>query len=229
MALILAKWKGEVNGCRYTIHESPTFSKLDVFITMDELAEPSCAEHVFIHESSFDALGEDAAFELDERGYVDNSDIEGQLENLWNKMKNQGKGQKNKSRYIKIKHPRWGVIDQHRAVMQDHLDRMLTRHEVVHHKNGDKHDNRLENLDVMSLSEHTRKHCVEGQWHKRFKDKRHQFKKGHVAANRLFTVVEAYAIRDMFNQSGDSARAFADSLSISRDSLGRIARGESYV
>lgn len=229
MALILAKWKGDINGSRYTIHESETFSKLSVFWALDRLDDPSQADHVFIHESSFNALGADVSYELEDIGFVDNPDIEDKLEELWNRMANQGKGQKDKSKYIKIKHPRWGLIDQHRAVMQDHLDRKLSRYDVVHHKNNDKHDNRLENLEIMSLSEHTRKHCIEGQWHKRMKGKGNRFKKGHAAGNRLFTTVEAYAIREMFKRSNESAASFSRSLGIPSCALGKILRWQSYV
>lgn len=46
----------------------------------------------------------------------------------------------------------------HRYLMEQHLGRKLTRSEVVHHRNGDKTDNRIENLEVMLLSEHSRLH-----------------------------------------------------------------------
>lgn len=51
---------------------------------------------------------------------------------------------------------------EHVHVMEQHLGRRLTRSEVVHHKNGDKTDNRLENLEVMTVSEHMRHHHKTG-------------------------------------------------------------------
>lgn len=48
--------------------------------------------------------------------------------------------------------------DLHRAIMEEHLGRKLKSGEVVHHINGDKRDNRLDNLQVMTLSEHSRIH-----------------------------------------------------------------------
>ena len=48
--------------------------------------------------------------------------------------------------------------DAHRVVMEEYLGRPLDRCEVVHHLNGDITDYRIDNLDIMLLSAHTREH-----------------------------------------------------------------------
>lgn len=47
---------------------------------------------------------------------------------------------------------------EHRVIMEQHLGRKLSRNEIVHHINGDKWDNRIDNLQLMTQSEHAKLH-----------------------------------------------------------------------
>jgi len=49
-------------------------------------------------------------------------------------------------------------IREHRAIMQEHLGRKLTRFECVHHKNENPRDDRIENLELVPRDEHSRLH-----------------------------------------------------------------------
>ena len=56
-----------------------------------------------------------------------------------------------------------GYVLLHRVIIENHLNRLLDDNEVVHHINEDKLDNRIENLQVMLISEHVRLHKSTGK------------------------------------------------------------------
>jgi hypothetical protein len=83
----------------------------------------------------------------------------GKLSGHW-----EGGRNKNSNDYIQIHKPDHpycnikGYVLEHRLVMEEHLGRYLTPEEIVHHINGIKTDNRIENLQLMTQSEHSKLH-----------------------------------------------------------------------
>ena len=81
---------------------------------------------------------------------------------MWNVRKIVSKGDYNYA--VVPEHPKCtkhGYVLEHRIVVENHLGRLLTPYEVVHHKNENKKDNRLDNLEVKSKSNHSKEHLLE--------------------------------------------------------------------
>jgi hypothetical protein len=53
-----------------------------------------------------------------------------------------------------------GYIMKHRLIMGKHINRELLKTEVVHHINGNRKDNHLENLKLMTFVEHAKLHMT---------------------------------------------------------------------
>jgi len=66
----------------------------------------------------------------------------------------------NRSNYVKL-----NGRHMHRVMAEQKLGRPLAPGEIVHHKDGDKWNNDLDNLEVMTQSEHARLHNLE-RWAK---------------------------------------------------------------
>lgn len=89
--------------------------------------------------------------------------------------------QKNIKRNFGNKHPMWkggkcirkdGYVliqvqgqrfFEHRYIMENFLNRKIKTNETIHHINHIKSDNRIENLELLSRSEHTHKYHIKGK------------------------------------------------------------------
>lgn len=55
-----------------------------------------------------------------------------------------------------------GYVRLHRLVMEHFLGRYLEKHEIVHHIDGNKLNNTIENLELMTLDDHAKLHASRG-------------------------------------------------------------------
>lgn len=83
-------------------------------------------------------------------------------------LEERGKVSEDKQGYVRVwckNHPLLkhtsGWVAQSRLIMEDHLGRYITEDEVVHHINGIRNDNRIENLKVMTVHDHLSLHRLE--------------------------------------------------------------------
>lgn len=53
---------------------------------------------------------------------------------------------------------KYGYVLMHRVVMENHLGRLLDASEIVHHKDGNKFNNNVNNLEVMTNEDHVKHH-----------------------------------------------------------------------
>jgi hypothetical protein len=76
---------------------------------------------------------------------------------MWSIQKIVSKGDYNYA--VVLDHPgasRFGYVLEHRVIMENHLGRILSKDEVVHHINENKKDNRIENLREATRGDNAR-------------------------------------------------------------------------
>lgn len=65
--------------------------------------------------------------------------------------------------YNKIRLSRIQVRDEHRIVMERHLGRELSYKEIIHHKDRNKRNNEITNLEITNKRDHMKLHILNGE------------------------------------------------------------------
>ena len=81
MKTVIAKWIGDINRSRYTLHETESLRLADVALAIDALGDPTEAIFRFVPKK------ETPEVEFEEGYYEpENSVTETELENLWDEL-----------------------------------------------------------------------------------------------------------------------------------------------
>ena len=120
--------------------------------------------------------------------------------------------------------------DYHRWLMEKELGRKLNSDEVVHHKNGDPLDNTIDNLQVMTRSEHAKLHAKPPYFPDSVYDNLSERLTGKPAINRKLTEEDVMFIKEHYipKDKEYGARALGRKYGIRHQSILKIINGEYY-
>jgi hypothetical protein len=133
--------------------------------------------------------------------------------------------------YKKVKLPDGTTRDQHRLVMESLIGRKLLRSEHIHHKDGNKQNNDISNLEILSSSQHAKKHLVGVPKSEQLKSKLSESMKGkRVGENSFVNVLcdaDVIEIKHMLHK-GIKHRVIAERFGINVRTVSHINVGRRW-
>ena len=115
----------------------------------------------------------------------------------------------------------------HALLEEEILNRPLEKDEVVHHINGDKHDNSPENLQVMTRAEHASLHHKGQYVSPEALARQSEAHKGRPSANRKLTEKQVKEIAEKLI-AGATIKQLAEEYHSSKTAIANIRDGKSY-
>ena len=128
--------------------------------------------------------------------------------------------------YKKIKLKDGTTRDEHRLIMEKQLGRKLKRNEVVHHINGDKKDNRIENLEVINRSIHSRQHMRGNKLSEETKEK---LSKKHRSLYVEGKIINKLSIKLKMSETNDNIEKKISCIFLSKNNVYDIEKSKKVV
>lgn len=120
-----------------------------------------------------------------------------------------------------------GWIGEHIFIMESFLGRKLVLPECVHHIDGDKSNNSLENLELMLFSEHTKLHHTNSKRDEKTRANISASKRGKPSAKRYFSDAQALDIRKKHIE-GMSYLSISNIHNCSKATIAQLIQNKTY-
>jgi len=131
--------------------------------------------------------------------------------------------------YIEIK-TEGGFKRKNVAVMEAHIGRLMEQHEIVHHKDGNKQNNEISNLEIMQNGEHTTRHHTGRKATDETKElisilaKKRCIERGHIG--RKLDKHMVIRIKNLLQKEASSYGEIAKMFNVSKSVIGNISKNK---